>query len=121
MAITATRKDSNMTLNQAYGRHLDDAATPAAKSISVGFAPRKITWTNLTDRISWVWEDGMASGTTLKQAANGDRTLDTGDVAIALTTTAGGTAPVTTKPTFTVTIAAAVIVQNKQYSFEILE
>ena len=119
MTITATLKQSNVVLNDASGRHLDDAATPALKAITIGFLPRKVRWVNLTDRIEWEWMTGQANGPTLKTVAAGTRTLDTVDVAISVASADTGAAPVTVKGTYVVTIAAAVILQNKQYAFEI--
>lgn len=118
--ITESSYNSNVAINGVSGRHFDDAVTPALKTISVGFAPTKVRWINLTDRIEWEWHFGMADGTTLKTIADGTRTLDTADVAISVADTNTGVAPVTFKPTFAVTIAAAVILQNKQYQYEIL-
>lgn len=119
MAITATLSQSNFALNAAFGRHLDDAGTPALKTLTVGFLPRKVRWVNLTDRIEWEWMTGQANGTTLKTVAAGTRTLDTGDAAISVASADTGVAPVTVKGTYDVTIAAAVILQSKQYAFEI--
>lgn len=127
MTITATQYQSNVALECSYGAHLDDAGSPAAKAITVGFLPRKVRWINATDRITWEWQYGMANGTTLKQAANGDRTLDTGDAAISVAQDTAQSSyitsaykPVLEKGTYVVTIAAAVITQNKQNYFEIL-
>ena len=128
MTITATQNHTNIALNAVYGRHLDDAATPAAKAVEVGFTPRKARLVNLTDRIEWEWNYGQASGTTLKTAANGTRTLDTSDVAIAVASTDTGTldtadsavnTPVRVRASYNITFAAAVLLQNKQYHFEI--
>lgn len=119
MAITATSFQSNGVASFMGGRHLDDAATPAAKTITCGFEPRKVRWVNLTDRIEWEWVQGNADGTTLKTVAAGTRTLDTADVAISVAETDTGAAPAKIKGTMKVTIAAAVILQNKQYAFEI--
>jgi hypothetical protein len=101
MAITKTQKDDQV-VRHVSGSHLDDAATPAAATITLGFTPRYFAWHNVTDRISWEWFDGAAAGTTLKTVAAGTRTLDTADAAISVS---GGV----------VTIAAAAILQNKQY------
>jgi hypothetical protein len=101
MAVTSTQKDSHIARN-ASGSYLDDAGTPAAATINLGFQPRYFAWHNVTDRISYEWFDGNANGTTLKTVAAGTRTLDTTDVAISVS---GGI----------VTIGAAAILQNKQY------
>lgn len=102
MAVTSTQKMQEASItNYATGSYLDDAGSPAAATITLGFTPRYVAWNNVTDRISYEWFDGAAAGTTLKTVANGTRTLDTADVAISVS---GGT----------VTIGAAAILQNKQ-------
>jgi hypothetical protein len=101
MAVTNTQKDTFIVRN-ASGSYLDDAGTPAAATITLGFTPRYVAWHNVTDRISYEWFDGAANGTTLKTVAAGTRTLDTADAAISVS---GGV----------VTIGAAAILQNKQY------
>lgn len=101
MAITSTQKNDSV-VRHVSGSHLDDAASPAAAAITLGFTPRYFAWHNVTDRISYEWFDGAANGTTLKTVAAGTRTLDTGDAAISVSNGV-------------VTVAAAVILQNKQY------
>jgi hypothetical protein len=101
MAVTSTQKDSHIARN-ASGSYLDDAASPAAASINLGFTPRYFAWHNVTDRISYEWFEGNANGTTLKTVAAGTRTLDTADAAISVSDGV-------------VTIGAAAILQNKQY------
>jgi hypothetical protein len=106
MTITATQKNSTDVDHSAVGSHFDDAASPALFTAVLGFVPKYIRFTNVTDRIQWEWFDGSASGTTLKTVAAGTRTLDTADVAI-VTSTAGR-----------FTVPAALILQNKQYRWE---
>lgn len=101
MAVTSTQKDDQV-VRHVSGSYLDDAGTPAAAAITLGFTPRYFAWHNVTDRISYEWFDGAANGTTLKSVAAGTRTLDTADVAISVS---GGV----------VTVGAAAILQNKQY------
>lgn len=149
MAITSSFKEATGVAQKKTGRYLDSAGSPAATTVRLGFYPRRFKWINLTDRISWEWIEGMASGTTLKTAANGDQTLDTGDAAIqpdagsgnqsgtpgtADTTNAGvvnnvaypgpstvindtRTAIPGVAPSGSVVIAAAAILQNKQYEW----
>ena len=119
MAITATLIQTGPVMQYVTGTHLDTAATPALKTLSVGFLPKKVRWVNSTDRIEHEWVTGNANGTTLKTAAAGTRTLDTADVAISVASTVTGLAPVQEKGTAVVTIAAAVILQNKANYFEI--
>lgn len=120
MAITATLANRGVLFNYAQGTHLDTATTPVAKTISVGFLPTKVRWVNATDRIEHEWVTGNANGTTLKTVAAGTRTLDTADVAISVASADTGLAPVKEKGTYVITIAAAVILQNKVNYFEIL-
>lgn len=126
MTITATLVAANVVPNFVQGTHLDDAATPALKTVTVGFLPRKIRWVNLTDRTQYEWVTGNANGTTLKTVAAGTVTLDTADVAISVANDTAQSSyitsaykPVLEKGTYVVTIAAAAILQNKVNSFEI--
>ena|SRR3990167_6237614 len=105
MAITRSQVDSEGVERNTAGSLLDDAATPAAVTLTPGFTPVYVAWINVTDRITWEWFTGAADGTTLKTAAAGTRTLDTADVAI------------TVNDDDTITIAAAVVLQNKQYRY----
>ena len=119
MTITASSFKTSGVVNYEIGRHFDDAATPALKAITVGFSPKKVRWVNLTDRIEWEWQVGVANGTSLKTVAAGTRTLDTADVAISVMDASTGSAPTVVKGANVVTIAAAVILQNKQYQYEV--
>ncbi len=101
MAVTSSQNDSNGVARGSEGKYLDDAASPAAATITLGFTPMYVCWLNATDRIQYEWYYGMANGTTLKTVAAGTRTLDTADVAISVTNGV-------------VTIGAAAIIQNKQ-------
>ena len=101
MAVTSTQNDTNGVVRNSEGKYLDDAGTPAAATITLGFTPTYFCWENATDRIKYEWYYGMANGTTLKTVAAGTRTLDTGDAAISVTNGV-------------VTIGAAAILQNKQ-------
>lgn len=102
MAITSTQKNGRNLEPTASGSFLDNAASPAAAILTLGFSPRYVRWVNETDRIEYEWFDGDTNGTTLKTVAAGTRTLDTADVAISVTGSL-------------VTIGAAAILQNKQY------
>ena len=106
MAITSTQTIQRASVvNMAVGSYEDDAGTPAAATITLGFNPRYFVWENSTDRIKHEWYDDMPSGTTIKTVAAGTRTLDTADVGIAVSESLDGPA---------VTIAAAIILQNKK-------
>lgn len=89
-----------------YARHLDDAGAPAAYVGNPGFRPKHVTVINLTDRIQWDWYQGMAVGSCIKTVAAGTRTLDVANELSVVT--AEGSQP-------SITLAAAVTLQNKQY------
>jgi hypothetical protein len=55
----------------------------------VGFTPRYIKFTNLTDRVSIEWFEGMAANTCLKTAAGGTQTLETSNGGITVCTSDG--------------------------------
>ena len=103
MAITQTQTNAVDRVKTAHGAYLDDAATPDAMTITVGFYPRYIRVINLTDRIEYEWIKGMAATQTLKTVAAGTRTLDTNSE---ITIGADGRS---------FTLLKASTVQNKQY------
>jgi hypothetical protein len=129
MTITATLTQSNVALNQAFGSHFDDAASPAAKVVTVGFKPSYVQIVNETDQITFEKYVEQAVANTIKTVAAGTRTLDA-TTAITITDTAAqqtppytasGYKPVIEKGTFVVTFAATILLQNKQYRFVIRE
>lgn len=77
MTITASTTTGVEMLRMANGSHLDDATTPAAASINLGFEPRFIRVENETDRILFEWYKGNATAKGVKTAAAGTRTLET--------------------------------------------
>lgn len=103
MTITVTKVQAQPIVNKAQGRFLDDVAVPAAAVVAVGFAARKVTWINLTDRITLEWYEGMAADSAVKTVAAGTRTLE---VAAGITVTDSQ-----------FTVAAANVLQNKQYTY----
>lgn len=107
MAITQTEKRGSGPNRLYTARHFDDAATPALVTLYPGFKPRKLKVINLTDRISYEWFEGMAQGDYLKTVAAGTRTLETDDVVIAEVDE--GERP-------SITLAASIVLQNKQFS-----
>lgn len=80
MAITATQTNAVDRVKSASGTHLDDAATPAAATFTVGFKPTRIVFLNVTTRVGVEWIYGMASTVTLHTAAAGTRTRNTGSL-----------------------------------------
>jgi hypothetical protein len=104
IALTESRNDGQSQFYNA--RHLDDAGAPAAAVFYPGFRPRRVTVFNLTDRISYEWFEGMTGTHCLYAVAAGTRTLDTAaKIAVVV---APGSRP-------SITIAAAEVLQNKQY------
>lgn len=101
MTITASQTVAPSAYNFASGKHLDDAATPAAFVATIGFKPRYVKFVNLTDRTIFEFFEGMAATHTLKTVAAGTVTDDTNS---AIVVSASG-----------FTVAAANILQNKQY------
>ena len=132
MAITATQYTSNTQLNRAYGLYLDSAASPAAAVLTVGFNPRYVRYVDSTNQVKWEWFYGMANGTSVKRSNGNVGTLNTADVAVTVAQdTAQGTQsqalgsgaynPAIQKGSYTVTIGAALILQNAQGFYEIRE
>ena len=133
MTITATLTQSNTHLNRAFGSHLETAG--GAKTITVGFMPRRVKWVDETNLHSWEWFSGMANGTSLRtDGSTKARTLNTAEAAISIAqdtaitdyiTTGvalvGGYRPAVQKGTYVVSIAAAVAAASAQCRFEIVE
>lgn len=122
MAITRTDTPGNGRVHQiASGAFFDDAASPAVLTVSPGFRPRYFRLENATDRIAFEWMEGMAATNSIKTVAAGTRTLDTTsaivpDAGVAGTTTNGlVNSPPGVAAGGDVVIAAANILQNKQY------
>ena len=57
--IISTQSNSESVVNTAVGSIVTDAGAAAAASFNVGFAPRRIAFHNLTDRISDEWYEGI--------------------------------------------------------------
>ena len=74
-------------------------------TIKLGFVPTRVMVKNVTDRLTQEWFKGMNTGDFIETVAAGDQTLETDDQ-ITVTTADTGTAPVTFKPTATLTITA---------------
>lgn len=101
MAITQTVTNAQEKTKFATASFLDDAASPEAAAIKLGFKPRYVRVDNVTDRIVLELYEGMASGHAVKTVAAGTRTLETsGGITLAGDTI--GFAPV----------------QNKQYRIQ---
>lgn len=78
MALTTnTQKNTNGVSNFATGNVVTDAGAAADTTFTLGFAPRKVTFYNLTDRTVDMWMDGMAAFSSLHSVAAGTMTLET--------------------------------------------
>lgn len=106
MAITRSAKLAQGQMRRFQERFLDDAGVPAAAVFRPGFKPDVVIVKNLTDRIQWEWFRGNTSGHAEKTVAAGTRTADTASELVV--NIADGTEP-------TITLAAGVTLQNKQY------
>lgn len=78
MTVTATQNNAIDRVKKAVGKFVDDAGSPAAYSVTVGFSPKVVRYINLTTRVEFEWRDGMAATHCLKTVAAGTRTDDTG-------------------------------------------
>lgn len=79
LTYTASRDNTQGTPAKAFGKVSFPADAIVAADyieIQVGFRPKKVTFVNLTDRITAEHFDGMAANSCLKTAANGTRTLE---------------------------------------------
>jgi hypothetical protein len=74
---TDSQTNSIGVTNHTFGKIVTTAATAAAHTITLGFAPRKVVLHNFTDRISDEWLEGMAAAESLHTVADGTRTLET--------------------------------------------
>ena len=108
MAITQSQASpGSLGAQMATGSYFDDAASPVAAVITIGFKPRYVRVDNVTDRILIEWYQGMSetTDTCIKTAAAGTRTIETTNKGFLIAANA-----------FTISNNAtlAVLVQNKQ-------
>ncbi len=82
MAIVKTQKNAFDAAVRATGSHRDDAATPAAITLTLGFTPRRVVMVNVTTIQRQEWFDGMA-------AASAFKTVNSGTVQQSLITSGG--------------------------------
>jgi hypothetical protein len=76
MAITSALRTSPTHQNRAVGS-FKDTGTVKKSVVKLGFVPRHVKLIDATNRISYEWYEGMAADSAIKQAANGDTTLET--------------------------------------------
>jgi hypothetical protein len=105
---TNTQANAAGILNYATGYVVTNADAAAAQAFTCGFVPRKIRWVNVTDRLINEWYNGMASPSSVAEAQNGDKTLETTN---GITVGSGATVN-------TFTVAAAIIVASKTHVWE---
>lgn len=77
---TLTYNQSQGTPAVAVGKVVFDATAITAADyieIDVGFKPKYVCFSNITDQIGVEYFEGMTADTCLKTAANGTRTLET--------------------------------------------
>lgn len=74
---TNTQTNVDGVVRKARGKIVTDGAAAAAATITLGFAPLKVRFVNLTDRITDEWYEGMASASSLHEVAAGTKTLET--------------------------------------------
>ena len=77
MAITATTTPAAERIQMASGSYMDDAGSPAAATIQLGFTPRYVRVEDQTNRILLEWYEGMTDGHAIKTVAAGTRTAET--------------------------------------------
>ncbi len=79
IAYTPTSNPSQANGQFATGQVVFPATAIVATDyveIDVGFKPKRIVWSNTTDRIAGEFFEGMAANSCIKTAANGTRTLE---------------------------------------------
>ncbi len=68
MAITNPQVQGTERIQMASGAHLDDATTPAAISLSLGFTPRYVKMINVTTIVEMEWFTGMGAADAFNNA-----------------------------------------------------
>ena len=77
MTFTATQNFGDSVPGMSSGSFRDDAASPAAYTVKLGYAPRHVKVVNLTDRVTFEWFQGMSAGHAYKVDAAGAGTAET--------------------------------------------
>jgi hypothetical protein len=77
MAIVQTQTNAVAEISFANGSYADDAGSPAAFSVTVGFTPRYVKIVNQTTRDMYEWFEGMTAAHAVKTVAAGTRTAET--------------------------------------------
>ena len=100
---TDERVDTDGVIRKAYGNAVSSAASATALTFELGFAPKRVIFHNVTDRISDEWLLGMADSSSIHTVAAGTRTLETTNGVLP---TANG-----------FTLTAVTLVASKSYSW----
>jgi hypothetical protein len=66
MAITSSQTNGMEITRMASGAHLDDAASPAAISLTLGFTPRYVKMVNSTTIQVQEWFEGLGAADAIK-------------------------------------------------------
>lgn len=82
MTITATQYQTQGIVKRAQGSHFDDASTPGALTITLGFLPTYFQWVNETDRITEEKYEGQTDANVIHTAVDGVRTLNTSSLVV---------------------------------------
>jgi hypothetical protein len=76
MAITESQSDAVEITRIATGAYLDDAATPGAPVLSLGFTPKYVKMINETTLVVQEWFGGMGDADAFQTADTGAGTTD---------------------------------------------
>lgn len=90
MAQTRTQNNGETVTKYASG-FISGTYTAADITLTLGFTPRKFKITNLTDRLTHEWFEGMNQGDYLETVAAGTRTLETDDSIVVSSEISGNT------------------------------
>lgn len=86
MATDSPTSQNGSVTNIATGSFTGDGTVT---TVSLGFKPRRVELINVTDRISQIWQEGMAATTTLNTDAAGARTANTSSLIVPRSPDAG--------------------------------
>lgn len=110
MTITSTQVQGDKASRIATGAYLDDAATPAAANLSLGFKPKFFQWRGPVIEAQW-W-DSMPAASKFTVIDSGAGTTDMAFAASAGLTHYSGASGVAAEG---ITVDASLIAQNVQY------
>lgn len=91
MAITETQNNAVEITRIATGSYTDDAATPAAPELTLGFTPKYVKMINETTLVIQEWFGGMGDADAFQTADTGAGTTDLSKLTTGGITVSGGT------------------------------